>query len=389
MTPPGRRVLFVDHETRLSGAQLVLRDLIDGLVRRGSEVHLAVPGDGPLPRSAAAAGAHVHEYRMADALRSVSRWELARRAGPAVRLTAEIGRSCRDLHRVVGAVAPDVVHTNSLKAHLLAVPATRLRRRPQVWHVHDIVDGPPLRLLSTAGVVGAASLICVSEAVAAPLRPRLGPRIRVVHNGIEQHRADVRDAQAFREAVGVRDDQVLVTMVGQIAHWKGQDLLVEAARRLRTRADLHFAFVGECLYPENEAAYDARTRSSSSDLGSSVTWTGRVEPIGPVMAGSDVVVHASRLPEPFGRVIVEAMAQATPVITSDIGAGPELVPPDVGVVVTPDDPMALAAAVAGLADDPARRAAMAARGPGVAARYTVERMVDGVLAVHDEVTGGA
>jgi glycosyltransferase involved in cell wall biosynthesis len=99
------------------------------------------------------------------------------------------------------------------------------------------------------------------------------------------------------------------------------------------------------------------------------------------------VIHASTLPEPFGRVIVEGMLARRPVIASAAGGVSEIVTDGVtGVLVPPDDSAALAQAVASLRADPSRAAAIAGAGADHArCTFTVDRMVSGVRAVLDEV----
>lgn len=387
MNDDGRRVLFVDQEPRLSGGQLVLLDLLTGLSGRGWDVHLAVPGDGALPAAAAEAGVKTHRYELSDALREISRWQIGRRPLSPLGHAGDIRRSSGQIGSLIERLAPDVVHSNSLKAHLLTAPSARRRRRPHIWHVQDIVGGLARGVLATAAFAGASRIICCSEAVASALPSPLRRRVRVVHNSVSQQAASPEAAAAFRARLGVGEDECLVTMVGQIARWKAQDVFVAAVEHLRSRSDLRFAIVGSCLYPENEAGYEAETRARSARLAPLLTWAGAVQPIAPVMAASDIVVHASRLPEPFGRVIVEAMVQGTPVISNSIGAAPELVTPEVGVLVPPDDAEALAEAITVLADDPELRCAIAGRAPAHAARYSPERLVEGTLDVYAEVLG--
>lgn len=382
-----RRVLFVDQEPRLSGGQLVLLDLLTGLVGRGWDVHLAVPGEGALPAAAAEAGVQVHSYDLPRSLGSISRWQLGRRPLSPLRHAGDIWRSSRQIRSLIQRLDPDLVHSNSLKAHLLACPSTVRQRRPHVWHVQDIVEGFPRLVLAAGAFTSASRVICCSHAVASSLPAALRRRARVVHNSVSQQVAGPAAASEFRARLGVTEEQCLVTMVGQIARWKSQDVFVGAIERLRSRSDLRFAIVGSCLYPENEGTYEAEAKARSAELSPVLTWTGAVDPIAPVMAGSDIVVHASRLPEPFGRVIAEAMVQGTPVISNTIGAAPELVTPEVGVLVPPDDAEALAGAIALLADDPERRRDMAGRAPTHAARYSPERLVQGTLDVYAEVLG--
>src|SRR5207245_1897498 len=152
-------------------------------------------------------------------------------------------------------------------------------------------------------------------------------------------------------------------IVGQLAHWKGQDIFLDAAATLTDeRSDVRFAVVGRCLFPQNEQRYVDGLHQQAATLGLAdrLVWVEWADPIEPVMGALDVLVHASRLPEPFGRVIVEALAAGTPVVTSELGAGPELVTPQAGRIVPEGDPLALAAAVADVLADPDRRRGMSA-----------------------------
>jgi glycosyltransferase involved in cell wall biosynthesis len=81
------------------------------------------------------------------------------------------------------------------------------------------------------------------------------------------------------------------------------------------------------------------------------------------MAACDIICHTSRVPEPFGMVVIEAMSLGKPVIATQGGGPSEIIAgPDQGILVPPDDPAALAAALISLIDDPERRARLGGRG---------------------------
>jgi glycosyltransferase involved in cell wall biosynthesis len=105
------------------------------------------------------------------------------------------------------------------------------------------------------------------------------------------------------------------------------------------------------------------------------------------MRAADVIVHASTLPEPFGRVLVEGMLARRPVIASDAGGVREIVTHGAtGVLVPPGDVAALARAVATLRADAPRAAAIGAAGSARARdAFGVEAMVQGVRRVLAEV----
>jgi len=106
-----------------------------------------------------------------------------------------------------------------------------------------------------------------------------------------------------------------------------------------------------------------------------------------LLAACTVVVHASVLPEPFGRVLVEAMLAGRPVIASNAGGVPEVVTDgETGVLVSPGDARALGEALDALRRDPVRTSAMAGRGAARAReRFSRDAMLTGVRRVVDEV----
>lgn len=388
------RVLFVDHETRLSGGERDLVDLVGALDEAAVEIHVALPGEGSLAEALRQRGATVHLVRMSGALRRASRWQLQQRPWLAASDLAAAAATALRLARLARALRPAVVHTNTMKAHLLAIPAARASRSRLVWHLRDILQpGWLLTAFRVTGGLVADRIVCISEATAAPMRHgRAGRRVRVVHNGVTPRSVGAAEALAWRQRLGASDGDRVIGMVGQLARWKGQDVFLDAAALLAGgRGDLRFCVAGDCLFPENEAAFvsELRERVDAPPLHGRARLLGPVDDVDGLMSALDVAVHASRLPEPFGRVIVEAMAQGTPVVTTTIGAGPELVAPGAGRLVTPDDPAALAAAIAELLALPDRLAAAGETARALAARFTPRATAAGVLSVWKEIGGVA
>lgn len=386
------RVLLVDHEPRLSGgAEQALAELAAVLDPLLVEVHAAVV-PGPLADALAATGATIHPIHMSAGLRRVSRWQIARRPDVAIRHALAYLKVAAGMGSVMRRVRPDVVHTNSMKAHVLAAIPARIRRIPLVWHLRSILpDGWLRRAFAASGRILATRIVCISRAVAeAYFGPRPHPRVLVVYDGIPVARFAGGDRDGWRKRLGAADGDVVVGLVGEISRWKGQDVFVEAASKIARRSPgARFAIIGECLFPEDEGDFDRSVRSRATQLGldDRLIWTGWIQDVPGAMSAIDVLAHTSRMPEPFGRVLVEAMACGSPVVSTSIGAGPEIVPVDGGRIVPPGDSDALATALDELVNDQALRKSMGERARAAAADFDVARHAEGVRAVWRDAAG--
>lgn len=390
--PPAKgqplRVLFVDTVPRLSGAEQSLADLAEGAREVGIEPIVCLPGEGPLSSRLRAGGVLVRTLAMDSALLTVSRKTLARKPWIAfARLWAFLAVGWR-MRKLIREVQPRVVHSNTLKAHLLCILPCLVTRTPLVWHVRDIlakswVSKIFVRLARLSSVV-----IVPSRAVAEPFRARkkVFRKVRLVPNGIRvADFVDAREDRSLREMIGARRKDPVIGIVGRIAPWKGQEVFLRAAAMLAQRhPKARFAVVGAVLFPENDAPFDAYLHRLVLDLGiaEQVAFLGH-QSAPEAMAACDIVVHASLEPEPFGRVIVEAMAAGKPVVAAAGGATNEILPPAAGFIVPPGRPELLADALDRLLGDPELCEHMGDAGADVAASFFgVERVVLSVAQIH-------
>jgi glycosyltransferase involved in cell wall biosynthesis len=220
-----------------------------------------------------------------------------------------------------------------------------------------------------------AAIVCVSDSLAertrARLPGRLAERVRVVRNGI--------DCERFRPAPDDTDDAsasrpLRVVFVGRMVAEKGPDVLIRAAGLL-ARSDLEYLLVGSRGFARDAplSPYEHELRTLA---GRAITASGaaiRFEPfvdrsaLPELLRSADLVVVPSRWAEPSGLTAAEALATGLPVIASRVGGLPDVVGP-AGVLIAPDDPAALAQAIATLADDPdvRRRMSQGAREHAIA-----------------------
>jgi glycosyltransferase involved in cell wall biosynthesis len=148
-------------------------------------------------------------------------------------------------------------------------------------------------------------------------------------------------------ALVLPDGVVVVGLVGRLQPWKGQDRLLRAQAILRDRGhEIHSLIVGGDAYGLSaEYASSLPRLVDRLGLAGAVTLTGHVPDAGPYVELMDILVNASD-PEPFGIVLLEAMARGVPVLGVDSGGPSEIIQDGVtGVLARSGEPPALADAL--------------------------------------------
>ncbi len=188
-------------------------------------------------------------------------------------------------------------------------------------------------------------VVAISHAVANHLladRPRLEPRLSIIYDAVdtERFRPDI-DGEDLRNQWGIHQDNVLVGVVGRISAWKGQDLFLQAFALAQAKAtQLRAVIVGDAPPNEDWRLEALKNRSQELGIEKNVIWAGYRNDTPNVMAALDILALPSTQPEPFGMVILEAMATGKPVIATAHGGPLEtVVDGETGYLVSPTDPM--------------------------------------------------
>jgi glycosyltransferase involved in cell wall biosynthesis len=321
----------------------MLHTVLQGADASGHEIELVFFADGPWPAELRAAGLRVE--------------------------VIEAGR-VRQLHRVAATVfrlaalfrarRPDVILNWAAKTQFYGSPAAVLAGMSDrvVWWQHAIAGRHWLDL--SANLLPARAIACYSTA-AARAQQRLWPHRSTIV--IPAGASPVVDG-ASRPPLELPGGAPVVGIVGRLQAWKGQDRLLRAQALLRRRGHpLHLVIVGGDSYglsPE----YAASLPKLIAELGleGSVTLTGEVADAMPFIEQMDVLVNASD-PEPFGIVLLEAMAAGVPVVAVDSGGPPDIVEHErTGMLARSGDPDDLASALEPLLGSRERRRALGEAG---------------------------
>lgn len=207
---------------------------------------------------------------------------------------------------------------------------------------------------------------------------------------LEEFRGRVRRTRdEVRSDLGIPDDRVVACMVGNLREWKGQHVVLEALSHLpeAARRSLLVLFVG-AVGPSFQGYADrlqALVREHALEDG--VRFLGGRTDIPDLLGASDLGLHASVLPEPFGLVVVEAMAMGLPVVATSIGAPGGVVVPGAGRTFDPADPPALAEALRELVDDPNLRKKLGEGARARAEAFDARQMVEAVENVYADLLG--
>ena len=216
--------------------------------------------------------------------------------------------------------------------------------------------------------------------------------IRVMYDGLDPARfTAAQPADAVRAAWDVRPDQPVIGIVGNIREWKGQDTVARALVEVtRVHPDVVCFFVGAATEGDRGYLEQIQTRLRNAGIERNVRFTGFQENVAQFTALMQIVVHASVQPEPFGMVVLEAMARRKPVVGSRAGGIVEMVVEgDTGYTFPPADSSALAARLVELLNDPAKAARMGDRGYDRLVRnFSVERYMHDLHAAYQAIFNG-
>jgi len=360
------RILYIANVSDLYGASRSLLRLAGQGARDGDEVHVILPGDGPLRAQLEASGVEVSVHQDLPVL---TRREL-RSPGGLLRFLRRIPQSAARLLREIRRLRPDVVHTNSAVVFTSAL-AARAAGRPHVWHVREFLAGvsPAWRAYEWLMFLLSSRIVCNSRAVAAQFHPAIRRRkVAVIYNGIPTEEVSAPSASqraAFLERHGIADGYPIAGVAGRInLDQKGQDVFVRAAALLAERFPRAGFVIAGSPYPGNEAQ-EARLRRLIGELGlrDRITFTGEVADLACLYSALDICVLPARKPEGLGNVLLEAMALGKPVVGSAVGGIPEVIEHgENGYLAEPGDPESLARALNSLLVSPELRRRMGAQG---------------------------
>lgn len=283
----------------------------------------------------------------------------------------------------------DIIYANTQKALVVGALASAISQRPLVYHLRDILSNEHFSRTNIRVAIALANqfvrlVICNSQATRTAFI-RSGGReslAKVVYNGFqpEVYRSSTTSRHLLRRQLGL-DQQFVVGHFSRLSPWKGQHILIEAMKHCSKNVAV--LFVGDALFGEDDYVQQLHRQTEESGLGEQIHFLGFRSDIPQLMSACDLVVHTSTAPEPFGRVIVEAMLCGCPVVATEAGGAVELIEPSqTGWLVPPGDTEKLAFIINYCCTQPDLTAAVAAQANQAAIeRFHVDAMAHQIQAL--------
>ncbi len=363
------RVLYVNQWQGLGGAEVSLLRLLEALPRTVVQPLLACP-PGELADEARALNVQVFPV-----------------AFPSLRHGGKPAAS--DIERLSEAIAQSgLVHAYSVRTGWFAGALCRRLKVPMVWSIHDLFASlwqkVWLRMIARRY---ASAVVAYSNVLREQFGRGLAPKVYLIPHGVDVQRfapVDASQRAEVRREVDTPPDAPVIVHVGRFMPFKGQHLFLQMAQMLAQEYSCRpvLWLCGDDSMGDHD--YARRVQKMSEDVRASVRWLGFRRDIARVIASADVLVHCSTHPEPFGLVVLEAMACGTAVVSANAGAPTEIIQHGrTGLLSPPNDVPALARAVHDLLTDGSLRyrIAIAARDQ-VCEHYTLSKHVERLLTLY-------
>lgn len=294
--------------------------------------------------------------------------------------------------RVIWQTQPALIHfNNGLRPSKPVAVAAWLTRTPLVCHVRSFEHlGPFDRLFSHF----VSQFIYISRAVEQHSQQAGLPAAQgqVIHNALEvmNYQTSSETAAEVKGEFGWPASALVVGIVGRLDWWKGHEYFLQALAQVKQALPaVRGLIIGEPEHTPENAAYYQKLLALTETLGlqETVRFTGFRKDVPRLLAALEVMVLGSSEPEPFGRVVIEAMAAERPVIATAAGGVLDIIEHDLnGWLIPAKDAPAMAQALTKVLSEPdlARRLGQAAR-QTVEERFTLTTHVERVQSVYDVV----
>ena len=333
------KILFLDQSGKLGGAELSLLDVVKPYRDR---CLVGIFADGSFHQA-------LQQQRIPVQVLTTQALQVQRGSN-----LLQIVGSFRHLLPLIAKVVHlsrsyDLLYANTQKALVIGAIASAITQRPLVYHLRDILSSEHFSQTNLRLAIGfanqCASLVIANSQATQQAFIEAGGRaeiIKVVYNGFkpESYQSSIAAVSKLRQQLNLAG-QFVVGHFSRLSPWKGQHVLIEALTHCPENVTA--LLVGDALFGEQDYVEQLHQQVEQLGLGDRVRFLGFRSDISPLMTLCELVAHTSTAPEPFGRVIVEAMLCGTPIVAAAAGGVVELIEHGkTGWLMPPSDALKLA-----------------------------------------------
>jgi glycosyltransferase involved in cell wall biosynthesis len=315
------KILFLDQSGEPGGAELCLMDIAQ-LYRKNCLVVLFTEGAFKYLLENSKIPVNILSNQEIRVPKNSGFWQISRSLFQVISLISKTVYLSRDF---------DIIYANTPKALIIGAITSYLRKCPMVYHLHDILSADHFsrinRLLMVTVANHCAALVLANSQATKNAFIEVGGSgelVKVVYNGfkIERYQVPEHHSISLRKELGLTN-QFVIGHFSRLGLWKGQHILIEALAQCPE--NINAIFVGGAFFGVEDYVQGLHKRVETLKLQHRVKFLGFRSDIPQLMSMCDLVTHTSIAPEPFGRVIAEAMLCGKPVIAANAGGAAEII----------------------------------------------------------------
>ncbi len=348
---------LTDTGNIIGGGEISLLNLLENINQSKFNPHVVMPQSGDFTEKVKQLGVGVNILELKK-----------------VKNPLNIFFSLRRINRLCGIIKQQkigLIHSNSTGGiAFLGGMAARIMKIPFIWHVRIINSAGPLDIIQC---VLSTKIIVISEAVEKRFWwIPVTKKIVTIYNGVNTDNFKEQREMNFRDEIGCKEDDFLVGTIGRFIPLKGYEYFIKAAKIILEKApNAKFLIVGLDYDKENRYLSYLKKLTRDLELKDKIIFLGEREDVPQILSSLDVFVFTS-IGESFGRVLIEAMGCAKPVVAFRSGGVPEIVEEGLtGFLVSPKDSRKMAEKIIYLLNNKEIRQKI-----GQAGRLRAERLFD-------------
>jgi glycosyltransferase involved in cell wall biosynthesis len=316
----------------------------------------------------------------------------------------EMIRGIWDLRTIIRGGSYDVVETSQIGPTILTCWANLGLSVQHVGSVRQTFERTPIEgfrdwfFRTSVRVSRRSRYYAISQNTARHWEKYMGFPLgstRVIYNSIpDEFFGPCSNSSDLRNELDIPGEGHIVLLVGRLVRMKGIDTAIDALGPILDKENLYLLYVGDSTPPDFDFEGDRDLLNRLKDRVSREGWSKRVRFLGrrydvsKLMASSAMLIHPSRR-EAFGRTLAEGLAAGIPIVASNVGGIPEVLNGTDSIMVDPDDWMGLREGVLKiLRRSPLETERAAAKGRQRAEEFRVEKRVDNMISLFEEVLEG-